>query len=227
MTNTQGNLEPSRIYEVDKQGEPVGGGVSVSCMFNPYEYTISKTNSYTEKSQNDADTPHAEFTKAGAQTLKLTLVFDTYETKEDVSLQTRKLWDLMLTKTQNDTQQGAKVSPPQVAFHWGIFKFVAYITNMTQKFTLFLHDSTPVRAKVDITLTQYTDVDDYRGERTNPTSGGGPKERMWCVSAGDRLDLIAQEVYGTASQWRRIARHNQIMDPLALKPGQQLRIPLN
>ncbi|MBN2394151.1 MAG: LysM peptidoglycan-binding domain-containing protein [Anaerolineae bacterium] len=227
MTNTQGNLEPARIYEVDKDGEEVKGGISVDCMFNPYEYTISKSNSYSEKPKNAADTPNAEFFKAGAQTLKLNLVFDSYEAKEDVSQKTRKLWDFMLTKNQEESHQGDKVTPPQAAFHWGVFMFVAYITSMTQKFTLFLHDGTPVRAKVDVTFTQYTDVDDYRGKRTNPTSGGGPSERVWRVIAGDRLDIIAQEIYGEATQWRRIAQHNQILDPLTLKPGRQLRIPLD
>ena len=71
---------------------------------------------------------------------------------------------------------------------------------MTQKFTLFKNDGTPVRAQVDVTFTQYTDLDDY--PRQNPTSGGGPIERIWRVVAGwRRLDLIAAEVYHDAGKW--------------------------
>lgn len=183
-------------------------------MFNPFEYTVSKTNTYQEQARNDADTPKGEFFKSGAQTLKLNLVFDTYEEDKDVSLETNKLWKLMMSKTQSDSSQNEKIEPPQVAFKWGVFKFVSFITNMTQKFSLFKKDGTPVRANVDITFTQYKDVNDY--ERQNPTSGGGPIERVWRVIAGDRLDTIADRVFDDSSKWRLIAEYNNIADPLSI-----------
>jgi hypothetical protein len=225
MPNTRGNLVAARIYEVDESGNTKGGGISVSCMFNPYEYSVSKSNSYEEKPKNDADTPQGEFFKSGAQTLKLNLLFDTYESGSDVSQETNKLWKFMMTKTREESSQNEKIEPPQVAFEWGVFKFVSYITSMTQKFTLFEKDGTPVRANVDVTFTQYTDVNDY--PKQNPTSGGGPIERIWRVIAGDRLDTIAAEVYRDATRWRLIAEKNNISNPLALRPGQQLRIPLD
>jgi nucleoid-associated protein YgaU len=165
-----------------------------------------------------------EFKKAGAQTLKLSLIFDSYEADEDVSLETNKLWKLMEAKTRQGGNRNRKIPPPEVAFEWGVFKFVAVVTNMTQKFTLFKQDGTPVRAKVDVTFTQHKDLNDY--PRQNPTSGGGNVNRVWRVVAGDRLDTIAHEVYGDASKWRLIAEHNQIVDPLTLRAGQQLTIPL-
>jgi hypothetical protein len=85
MPRTRGNLEAATIYEVDENGDPKQGGQSVSCMFNPYEYTVSKTNTFSEESANDSNTPHAELSNSGPQTLKLKLTFDTYETGEDVS----------------------------------------------------------------------------------------------------------------------------------------------
>jgi nucleoid-associated protein YgaU len=100
---------------------------------------------------------------------------------------------------------------------------VAFITNMTQRFTLFKPDGTPVRAKVDVTFTQYVDTEDYKNQ--NPTSGVGPIERIWRVISGDRLDTIAAVVYQDAAKWRLIADHNHIDNPLALKPGMLLTIP--
>lgn len=225
MNNTRGNLVAARIYEVDLDGNEKGGGLSVACMFNPFEYSVSKSNTYEEAPKNQADTPQGEFFKSGAQTLELNLIFDTYEEDADVSQLTNKLWKFMLTRTQEASSQNEKIEPPQVAFEWGVFKFVSYITSMTQKFTLFKNDGTPVRASVDVTFTQYTDVNDY--PRQNPTSGGGPIERIWQVVAGERLDIIAAQVYRDASKWRRIADHNNLRDPLALRPGMQLRIPTN
>jgi nucleoid-associated protein YgaU len=223
MSNTRGKLVPARIYEVDKKGNSKPGGLSVNCMFNPYEYTVSKSNTFHEEPRNNGDTPQGEFFKSGSQTLKLKLVFDTYEGGADVSKETNQLWKFMMTKTQQSSRQNEKIEPPQVAFEWGVFCFVSYITTMTQKFTLFKNDGTPVRAEVDVTFTQYTDLNDYPNQ--NPTSGGGPIERIWNVVAGDRLDTIAARVYDDAARWRLIADHNGITNPLALRPGTQLRIP--
>jgi hypothetical protein len=223
MSDTRGKLVAAQIYEVNKKGKKKDGGLTVSCMFNPFEYSVSKSNNFEESSKNQSDVPHVEFKKAGAQTLKLNLIFDSYEQGTDVSEVTNELWKFMMTKTQEASSKNEKVEPPQVAFEWGVFNFVSYITNMTQKFTLFKNDGTPVRANVDVTFTQYNDVDDY--DRQNPTSGGGPIERVWQVVAGQRLDTISAEVYQDAGKWRLIAEHNHLRDPLALRPGMQLRIP--
>jgi hypothetical protein len=219
MSTTRGNLVPATIYEADEGGNKIGD--AVPCMFNPFEYTVSKTNSYSEEPKNQSDSPAVNFKKAGPQTLKLALVFDTYETGADVSLQTNQLWKFM--QPDKASSNSDKKEPPRVAFHWGVFRFAAVITNMTQKFTLFKKDGTPVRAKVDITFTQYTDVNDYPAQ--NPTSGGGPVLRTWQLVRGDRLDNIAAEVYGDATKWRQIAEYNNLDHPLAIRPGQRITIP--
>lgn len=220
MPNTRGNLVAARIFEVDDNGNETGSN-AVSCMFNPFEYTVSKSNTYSERSRNRSSTPQIEFQKAGAQTLKLSLTFDTYEAGEDVSQTTNKLWKFMEPKQEGSGDD--KQPPPEVAFEWGVFHFVAVITQMTQKFTLFKNDGTPVRAKVDVTFTQHKDVNDYPNQ--NPTSGGGPIQRVWSVTGSDRLDTIAASVYGDATKWRRIANYNDISNPLTLRPGTRLTIP--
>lgn len=224
MPRTRGNLEAATIYEVDENGEARQGGQSVSCMFNPYEYTVSKSVTFSEEPANDSNTPHAELSNSGPQTLRVKLTFDSYETGDDVTLETNKLWSFMMRSENGSGNQNERSETPQVAFEWGVFKFVSYITQMTQKFTLFKNDGTPVRATVDVTFTQYTDVNDYPDQ--NPTSGGGSNERIYRVLAGDRLDTIAAEVYRDASKWQLIAEHNKIFNPLRMRPGQVLRIPI-
>ncbi len=220
MSNTRGNLVPAKIYEADENGDSVGG-VEISCMFNPYEYTVSKQNQYSEEANNQSDAPHMTFKKAGAQTLKLSLFFDTYESGEDVSKTTNKMWKFMQPKETRDG--GDKQEPPGCAFQWGVFRFAAVMTSMTQKFTLFKNDGTPVRAKVNVTFTQYNDINDYPAQ--NPTSGSDSVRRTWRVVRGDRLDLIAAKVYGNATKWRAIAEYNNINNPEALVPGQLIMIP--
>lgn len=219
MSNTRGNLVPAKIYESDESGSKIGP--EVLCTFNPFEYTVSKTNTYSEESRNQSDVPQMTFKKAGSQTLKLALTFDTYESGEDVSLTTNKLWYYMQPKTP--PSGGDRKEPPSVAFLWGVFRFVAVITAMTQKFTLFQPNGTPVRAKVDVTFTQHNDVNDYPAQ--NPTSGGDQILRTWDVTRGDRLDTIAAAIYGDATKWRQIAEYNNLDNPLTLQPGQTIIIP--
>jgi hypothetical protein len=220
---TRGSLTPAQICEVNAQGKKFSG-LAVQCMFNPYEYRITKTNQFSQRPRNDSDVTQAEFQSAGPQTLTLSLYFDSYETGEDISQTTRKLWKFMETSTQPNAGRGQKTPPPQVAFEWGVFFFVAYINSMTQTFTLFRQDGTPVRAKVDVTFTQYVDVDDYPSQADR---GGTFYEQAWRVTAGDRLDTIAGEVYGDPKKWRKIAERNHITNPYALQPGQILQIPLD
>lgn len=224
---TRGGLQPAKIYECREDGnqaKPKSNGISVNCMFNPFEYTVKKDNEYEYKPRNSS-VPFLEFKKAGEKTLTLKLYFDTYEEKlpsdQDVTKITRKLWQLM--DVVDEGGEDDKKRPPPVAFEWGGFQFFAVIKSMTQKFTLFNKDGTAVRAEVDITFSQHLDTDEY--EKQNPTSGGGPLERVWQVRAGDRLDTIAHQVYGDAAKWRRIAEHNAIVNPLLLRSGSRLRIP--
>jgi len=219
---TRGNLQAARIYASTEKGGELGT-VSVSCHFNPFEYTIAKTNSYKEEAKNKSEVPHAEFQKAGAQKLKMSLIFDTYEDKKDVSKVTNDLWKLMETKTRQEGDETKKVPPPHVTFEWKGFKFVSVVTNMTQKFTLFDKNGTPVRAKVDITFLQDTHPEKHG--KQNPTSGGGPIERVYKVVGSDRLDTISAEVYGDATKWRTIAERNGITNPLQLTSGMLLAIP--
>lgn len=227
MENTMSGLVPARIIEVERvtaSNEVIFGSLSVPCMFNPYEYTITKANSFSEKPDDGKNAPEAELSSSGPQTLRLKLVFDTYESGKDVTQITNNLWKFMLKKEPDQAQHKKKRNPPQVAFVWGGFEFVSYVTSMTQTFTLFLPDGTPVRANVDVQFTQYTDRSDY--PRQNPTSGSRTSEQVWRVVAGDRLDTIAAQVLGDAAQWRRIAAYNGIHDPLALQPGSVIHIPL-
>jgi len=225
LSETRGKLKAARIVKVDKEGTPTTAQKDiVSCMFNPYEYTISKSNNFTEiGATKPGSTPKAELFKPGPQNLKLDLFFDTYEDKKDVSLITNTLWKFMEIEPSEDDDPLSKGAVPQVAFHWGVFFFVSFITNMTQTFTLFTKDGVPVRAKVNVTFTQYIDRNDY--VKQNPTSGSDSISRVWQVVSGDRLDLIANQIYRNPAKWRLIADYNNIGDPQSIRPGQMLSIP--
>jgi len=216
MVTTKGGLEPAVIVNQDT-------GESVRCMFNPHEYTLTKQNQWQRGETKGKNVPRLKFSQGGSQTLKLQLFFDTYAEGTDVRLHTEPLWRMMMVNPDKTNPRTNKSEPPAVSFQWGGLVFVAVITSLSQKFTLFLKDGTPVRTTVDITLEQLGDEEDY--PRQNPTSGGGEAPRTRVVQVGERIDLIAFQEYEDASQWRLIADANGLPEPRRLRPGQRLIIP--
>lgn len=195
----------------------------VYCMFNPEEFTLSKQNTWTSKHVKGKNLPRVDFQQGGAESLKLQLFFDTYAEAKDVRECTGGLWKMMMISRENKEEKINKGRPPQVKFVWGTFSFKAVIVSLTQRFTLFLHDGTPVRSIVDISLQQVSDAEDHH--KQNPTSGGGPPIRTHRVVPGERLDWIAHQAYGDATLWRLISDANDIHNPLRLRDGQILVIP--
>lgn len=58
-------------------------------------------------------------------------------------------------------------------------------------------------------------------------SGAATSGRSYTVKAGDTLSRIAKEVYGDASQWKKIHQANReaIPNPDLIHPGQELTLP--
>lgn len=216
MPNTKANLAPATITNLDTSEV-------VHCMFNPHEYTLKKSNNYTPDEVKGLNVPKIKFTQGGAQSLDLQLFFDTFAEGSDVREHTAGLWRMMMISPLKLNPLSGKGEPPQVAFHWGSLYFRAVIMSLSQKFTLFSKDGTPLRTTVDVSFQQV--ADDLNYLRQNPTSGGGPAMKTHLVQAGDRLDLIAAKIYGDPTQWRLIAHENGLVHPLRLRNGQQLVIP--
>jgi nucleoid-associated protein YgaU len=94
--------------------------------------------------------------------------------------------------------------------------------HVSGRFSLFLPDGTPVRAKLNVTFKEFIEVEVLVKE--NPTqSADHRKTRL--VRRGDRLSSIAFEEYADAAKWRPIADANGIDDPNRLVVGARLVIP--
>lgn len=204
--------------------------VKIPCQFNPTDYTISKQSNWKETGGKGKAVPELEFSGGKPATLKMKLYFDTTKPHElvevgsDVRDLTNKLWDLVQISEHRRNPTNQKGEPPQCEFRWGTtWNFTAVITNLTQKFTMFKGDGTPVRATVDVTFKQVKDDTTYPFQ--NPTSRSEPR-RTRVVQAGDRLDLIAFEEFGDSGRWYDLALANDLEDPMLLQSGQILVIPL-
>lgn len=216
-------LPKAHIINVDHPGEK-----PIECMFNPKEYSIAKKNTWNAGKAKGKGVPTQQFGGGQPATLTLSLFFDTYvgaHGSRDVRRQyTDKIWRLALVDDTLKDNTTTKSRPPKVRFQWGpAWSFEAVITSITQKFTLFSADGTPVRATLDVTFQQIKD--EHAQPAQNPTSAGTGGETQWTVKYGDTLASIAHESYGDANSWRMIADANRLTAVRDLRPGTVLELP--
>ncbi len=197
----------------------------LTCLFNPTEYTVAKTNNWQAKPVVGKDVPKMDFTGGGARSITLELLFDVFEDPlSDVRTHTEKLSKMTLIDKSKKNTKTKKARPPYVLFEWGEnWQFKAAITSLSIRFTLFRNNGVPVRAIATLTLQEA--VDENEKKKTNPTSYSEPGLKKRMVRPRDTLAGIAFEEYGNPNNWRLIADANRIDDPLGIEPGQIIAIP--
>lgn len=150
--------------------------------------------------------------------------FDTYDTRKSVR-----------TEYINEIEALLDYLPdthylPVVVFNWGAWHGTAKIpveykffaTKVTVDYTMFLPDATPVRAKVDLSLEQCMNQVDENGNRPKASPDHA---KLYTVRKGDTLQGIAMAEYDDPREWRRIAKTNNLNDPMELRPGMKLLVP--
>ncbi len=213
------SLAKAVIINLDRDDE------QIACMFNPAEYTFTKHNTWNPGGAAGRDLPQIEFGNGQPATLQMQLFFDTYASAEDVRINyTDRIWALMLVDPDLADPRTGKARPPLVRFQWGrSWSFDAVISSISQRFSLFLNDGTPVRSTLDVLFQQVRDTRQLRPQ--NPSSGGSGGERVWTVGAGETLPLIAYKTMGSPDGWRKIAAANRLEHIRRLTPGTVLVIP--
>lgn len=198
----------------------------IDFLFNPAELTITKANSWAAPEKKGGNTPELRFQSGQPGTLTLSITLDTTDTGLDVTAHTTKLLDLLKVdpSLKGSDKQRNKARPPWVEFHWGkMSSFKAIVERLQVKFTYFAADGTPLRAKADLALKQFTEAEDLPLQ--NPTSHTDTLHTVHRLSHGETLDRVAAQHYADSTRWRLIADANGIVDPLALESGQLLVIP--
>lgn len=190
------------------------------CQFNPESMTISKNNKWAFRTDMGDSTPEAVFSGGDSGMLTLELLFDTTSSGDDVRRSYFKLIQIAMVKP-SDNGDG-KGEPRQVVVQWGKFiSYVAVVESVSQVFSFFKENGTPLRANVTIMLREVYDKAELPPQ--NPTSRTEVR-RTWVVEKGQRIEWIAHNIYGTTSAWRHLAEVNNLTNPMMLRPGQILKI---
>jgi len=203
----------------------------VPFLFNPSEFTVERTNQFTEVNIPGLSSSTFQFMKGGARTLTMDLLFDTYEEKTDVRVFTDRItgWDSgsMFSKLPGIAKGLMDIdsdlhAPPVCLFIWGTFIFPCIIERVTKRFTMFLPEGIPVRATLTVTLKEYKE---YKAQLQEASRQSADRTKTWRVKQGDSLWFIAAKEYGEPDLWRPIAVANNIDNPRILKSGVELIIP--
>jgi nucleoid-associated protein YgaU len=215
-----------------------GAGAVVQLMMNPKSLTIRRTTQWqpppsrspqaaapasASRGRSGAAVPlghgQQQYTRSQPATLTMIVWFDqSFEPDGDISDEIDQLqnWTCPTERVTAGVQ-----NPPRVTFTWGSLQFVGHISSLNITFKQFGVAGQPVRAEVNIALTENPPA--VAG--TNPTSGGIAGRKVHVVSAGDTLHSVSYREYGSPGHWRVLAEANGIDDPLRVTPGMTLLIP--
>ncbi|HVP98337.1 MAG TPA: LysM peptidoglycan-binding domain-containing protein [Roseiarcus sp.] len=213
--------------------EPKSNLAPIEVLFNPNAYSISKSVSWSAATgagnaagQTDRrkNAPALQFGGGQSRTLSLELFFDTTEETDDAKKDVRSLTNniVKLTRIVRDLDPQR---PPVCVVSWGKetppgsdFPFTGVVSQLTQRFNLFMADGRPVRATLTVAFTEY--LDPTKDELEND-----PEFTTRLVKRGDTLSSIAGQVYRDPTNWRVIAEVNGVDDARRIAVGLRLNIP--
>ena len=219
-------------------------GTAVPALFNPPDYTVTKTNHFAQIAIPGLEAQLVQFVRGENRTVQVELFFDTTEARGPVECVAGKevesnepggksfaagtdVREVMSRLTRFMQIDPKTHTPPVCLFGWGRGHLIrCVIESATQKFTRFLESGTPVRGTLNLTLRE---VISASVETERPEEGGRGESvstgRTWQVKEGDTLWAIAGKEYGDPRKWTRIARENGIENPRRVRIGTILVIP--
>jgi nucleoid-associated protein YgaU len=200
-------------------------GDPIRVEFNPEEYTLSKDINYAQTGVPGLSAPIVQFVSGNAQTLEMELLLDSYEPHmvggqeikagSDVRVLTRQLTGLMAIDP-------ATHAPPVLVFAWASLTFECVLSRAVERYIMFRTDGTPVRARVQVTFSEFRNADLEAKEIKRETAD---YSKHYVVGQGESLSVIAWREYGDPALWRPIALRNGIDDPRRVPDGTRLLLP--
>ena len=209
----------------------IEGKAPFDVLFNPTEYSISKSNTWKYDPVQGNSLPTAQFGGGNPRELTLSLLLDAslLGKTQHVRGVTDELFKMM--EVPGGSAGGSSTAaPPFITFTWGSeTTFKSVCTQLTVAYKLFRPNGDPIRADIKMTLKQAeaasTASSTGANRGTNPTTRANAGHGVHTVKDGDSLPSIAYDAYGDATTWRAIADANGIENPLHLRRGRALSLP--
>jgi hypothetical protein len=201
----------------------IGGsqnGKRFTVLFNPFEYSIERSNVYKATPIPGLSGPLIQFINGDADVLSMELFLDDYtDPPKPGEKSVKERLDDMAQLLEIDRKLHA---PPPVQFVWGTLTFKAIIEKLSRKITLFQPDGTPARATLNVSFKEYKTLPELVND---PKLESTDKSKRRVIVGLDSLWLIAAREYDDPALWRPIAEHNDLDDPRDVSPGDWIMVP--
>jgi hypothetical protein len=223
-------------------------GERVDCLLNPETLEVTRSAGVRPRQSGTgplvgaglADDPLL-FTGGGRTELVLDLVFDLdlmvgAAAPEDVRAITSRLWQL----AENSAQERGSGRPPLVRFVWGkAWNLPGVIVAIAERFDAFGDAGAPRRSWLRLRLSRVAEpaagtAKSFEAELAAPSGAvAGGADAIQAVGDGGaepgyggvRFDLLAAAGLGDAREWRLLADHNNIANPMEVPAGTVLSVP--
>jgi hypothetical protein len=209
----RGKLEGKKAKFNEKDS---GSVIEVS--FNPTEYSVDKSNTFSEASVPGLESPIIQFSSGRIRTLSLELLLDTYTYNKGEDIREKYIEKLeKLVEVDGEFH-----APPPCKVIWGNLEFVGFLDSLRKRYVLFKESGIPVRARVTLSFKEYVPVEIQirKSPRSSPD-----RLKKYMIKEGDSLWLLSYREYGEPYYWRLIAEANGMDSPLSLEPGTEIVIP--
>jgi nucleoid-associated protein YgaU len=231
-------LIKAEFVRLDKKGHAEFPAVEVQ--FNPTEFTLSKGAQTAEIGIPGLDSPVLQFIRGQAETLTVDLFFDTTDSGmagdsvESVTQKTDQFYQLIKIDRKSHAPAvlrftwGAKSNFPgaHLTSRWYSQRrsngFTCIVESVRQRFTLFSPEGVALRATLTVTLKEYKTLKQQVKELGLESPD---RTHTHILRTGDTISTLAEEYFDDPREWRAIAEHNRIEDPLDLNAGDILEIP--
>jgi hypothetical protein len=216
-----------KVEDVNKsKPDEIKFGESFKVLFNPDKLVFSKSATWNPVKPKHKNAPGLQFDSATPRTLKLDLIFDTFD-PDKPEMKDEDVRKAYTNKFLHLVMVNESIKPPRPPFcrlSWGgettVF-FQGVLQQFEQTFTLFTENGTPVRAKLSCTFMEWWI--DYK--TLNEQIAKEEISKIHVVKSGETLSSIADEKCHDPKSWRPIAEVNGIDDPRVLIPGTVLLLP--
>jgi hypothetical protein len=210
-------MEQAVIAILDEHGKP---SEQMSVQFNPADYSLDQSVSYTEAKGLAANNNNkkSQFTAETSPVLKIKLTFDGFtkantldpEQAADVN---KSIVFLRKLVTVNENMH----RPPMCSFAWGSLRFIGAVKQLSVNYTMFASTGKPIRATADMTIG--------RADNKKIALNSPDRTKRRVLTQDTPLYTVAYEAYNDPGEWRRIAVANGIKNPRRLHAGTVLKIP--
>jgi hypothetical protein len=220
-------LAKAKLIELEQDADnEKSGGQSVTVQFNPESLKVTFANQIVQPQGGDqaAGSTGRQFVGAGTTKLALTLWFDVTAMTDNPVDDVRRLTSqvIFFMTPQKSVEDAEKLVPPRVRFSWGSFLFDGMVDGLEESLEFFAPDGKPLRASVNLTLSQQKIlVSEFKDAGKVPSTPG--HKPLSPARSGDSVQSMAG-AKGKDGGWQGIAAANGIEDPLRLKPGQLLNL---